>query len=33
LQSWGRFVEDQLPILRIAELSRDAQKIIDRVGW
>ena len=33
LESWGRFVEDQLPILQIAELSRDAQKIIDRVGW
>lgn len=33
LQSWGTFKEDQLPILTIAELSRDAQKIIDRVGW
>ena len=33
LQSWGKFREDQLPILMIAKLSRDAQKIIDRVGW
>jgi|TARA_B110000003_G_scaffold85869_1_gene87882 iron(III) transport system substrate-binding protein len=33
LQSWGTFKEDKLPILKIAELSREAQKIIDRVGW
>ena len=33
LQSWGKFREDQLPILMIAKLSREAQKIIDRVGW
>ena len=33
LQSWGAFKEDKLPILKIAELSREAQKIIDRVGW
>lgn len=33
LESWGAFKEDKLPILTIAELSREAQKIIDRVGW
>ena len=33
LHSWGPFKEDKLPILKIAELSREAQKIIDRVGW
>ena len=33
LQSWGLFKEDQLPIERIAELSRQAQMMIDRVGW
>tara|TARA_A100001015_G_scaffold315008_1_gene425817 strand:- start:176 stop:1171 length:996 start_codon:yes stop_codon:yes gene_type:complete len=33
LISWGDFREDKLPIFRIAELSREAQKIIDRVGW
>ena len=33
LQSWGSFNEDKLPILRIAELSRQSQQIIDRVGW
>jgi len=33
LQSWGSFKEDKLPILTIAKLSREAQKIIDRVGW
>jgi len=33
LQSWGSFTEDKLPILRIAELSRQSQQIIDRVGW
>ena len=33
LKSWGTFKEDKLPILKIAKLSREAQKIIDRVGW
>ena len=33
LQSWGTFREDQLPIRIIAELSQEAQKIIDKVGW
>jgi iron(III) transport system substrate-binding protein len=33
LKSWGSFREDQLSILKIAKLSGDAQKIIDRVGW
>ena len=33
LKSWGSFKEDKLPILTIAQLSREAQKIIDRVGW
>ena len=33
LKSWGSFKEDQLPIQRIAELSREAQMMIDRVGW
>jgi len=33
LKSWGAFKEDKLPILKIAKLSREAQKIIDRVGW
>lgn len=33
LQSWGSFTEDKLPILKIAQLSRQAQQIIDRVGW
>lgn len=33
LQSWGQFKEDKLPIERIAELSREAQMMIDRVGW
>ena len=33
LQSWGEFREDNLPIIKIAELAPDAQKIIDRVGW
>ncbi len=33
LATWGDFKEDQLPILAIAELSRKAQIIIDRVGW
>ena len=33
LQKWGEFREDNLPIIKIAELAPDAQKIIDRVGW
>ena len=33
LSSWGDFREDQLPIIKIAELAPEAQKIIDRVGW
>ena len=33
LQKWGRFREDNLPIIKIAELAPNAQKIIDRVGW
>ena len=33
LKSWGSFKEDKLPILTIAKLSRESQKIIDRVGW
>ena len=33
LLDWGIFREDQLPILTIAELSQQSQKIIDKVGW
>ena len=33
LKSWGNFREDNLPIIKIAELAPLAQKIIDRVGW
>ena len=33
LLDWGVFKEDQLPILTIAELSQESQKIIDKVGW
>ena len=34
LSSWGGiFIEDRMPIARIAKLTPDAQKIIDRVGW
>ena len=33
LKSWGSFREDTLPIIKIAELAPEAQKIIDRVGW
>ena len=33
LQSWGKFREDQLSIVKIAELAPLAQKIIDRSGW
>tara|TARA_B100000989_G_scaffold287289_1_gene256791 strand:+ start:345 stop:1388 length:1044 start_codon:yes stop_codon:yes gene_type:complete len=33
LTAWGKFREDQLPIETLAELSGDAQKIIDKVTW
>ena len=33
LQSWGKFREDQLPIIKIAELAPLAQRLIDRSGW
>jgi iron(III) transport system substrate-binding protein len=33
LRDWGVFKEDQIPILTIAELSQESQKIIDKVGW
>ena len=33
LLSWGTFREDNLQIIKIAELAPLAQKIIDRVGW
>ena len=33
LASWGTFLEDRVPIARIAELAPKAQKIIDRVRW
>ncbi len=33
LEKWGKFREDSLPIINIAELAPLAQKIIDRVGW
>ena len=33
LRSWGSFREDNVPIERIAQLSIEAQKIIDKVGW
>tara|TARA_B100000579_G_scaffold2554_1_gene1987 strand:- start:1440 stop:2450 length:1011 start_codon:yes stop_codon:yes gene_type:complete len=33
LLSWGAFREDNLQIIKIAELAPLAQKIIDRVGW
>ena len=33
LQKWGEFREDNLPIIKIAELGPLSQKIIDRVGW
>ena len=32
-QNIMRFREDQVPIIKIAELAPLAQKIIDRVGW
>lgn len=33
LNRWGIFKEDKLPIVKIAEKSADAQRIIDKVGW
>ena len=34
LASWGgAFIEDRMPIARIAELAPQAQRVIDRVGW
>ena len=33
VRSWGKFVEDKLPIEKIAELAPEAQRMIDRVGW
>ncbi len=33
LKSWGEFREDELAIVKIAELGFEAQKIIDKVGW
>ncbi len=33
LKSWGEFIEDQMPIGRIAELAPEAQMVIDRARW
>ena len=33
LKSWGTFKSDEMPIVEIAKLAPEAQKIIDRVGW
>ena len=33
LISWGSFREDKISVEKIAQLSIEAQKIIDRVGW
>ncbi|WP_416897887.1 MAG: extracellular solute-binding protein [Minwuia sp.] len=33
LKAWGAFRADTLPIVRIAELAPEAQRMIDRVGW
>jgi iron(III) transport system substrate-binding protein len=33
IASWGKFKSDQVSLRKIADLSPDAQKIIDRVGW
>ena len=33
VRSWGKFVEDKLPIEKIAALAPEAQRMIDRVGW
>ena len=33
IMEWGTFKADNLPISKIADFSKDAQMIIDRVGW
>ena len=33
LISWGSFREDKISVEKIAQLSMEAQKIIDKVGW
>ncbi len=33
IASWGKFKSDQLSLKKIADLSPDAQKMIDRTGW
>ena len=33
LKSWGVFIEDRMPISRVAELAPEAQRVIDRAGW
>ena len=33
IMEWGTFKADELPISKIAEFSKKAQMIIDRVGW
>jgi len=33
IASWGKFQSDRLSLKKVADLTPDAQKIIDRVGW
>ena len=33
LASWGTFHEDKMPIILVAELAPEAQRVIDRAGW
>lgn len=33
LNSWGTFKADEMPIIDIAKLAPEAQKMIDKVGW
>jgi iron(III) transport system substrate-binding protein len=33
IMEWGTFKADELPISKIAKFSKEAQMIIDRVGW
>ena len=33
IMEWGNFKADELPISKIAKFSKEAQMIIDRVGW
>lgn len=33
IASWGKFKSDQLSLKKIADLTPEAQKIIDRTGW